>query len=156
MSAPNAAEPPLRLLAILAHPDDESLGIGGTLAKYAAEGVETYLVTATRAGMALYESLFGDLVMPVDDVDRTFPGWPEWIMSAELDTDAYWRTALRAIMCHQSQIGELNSLVAACEQQHATLLGRQYFIRALSLVNGGRALERDLFEGVPGAPAPRP
>ncbi|MBI3914690.1 MAG: PIG-L family deacetylase [Chloroflexi bacterium] len=40
--------PPLKLLAILAHPDDESLGMGGTLAKYAAEGIETYLVTATR------------------------------------------------------------------------------------------------------------
>src|SRR5687767_14447876 len=39
---------PLRLLAILAHPDDESLGTGGTLARYAAEGVETYLITATR------------------------------------------------------------------------------------------------------------
>jgi LmbE family N-acetylglucosaminyl deacetylase len=35
-------------MAVLAHPDDESLGIGGTLAKYAGEGVETYLVTATR------------------------------------------------------------------------------------------------------------
>src|SRR5579864_3851548 len=39
---------PLRLMCILAHPDDESLGFGGTLAKYAAEGVETYLLTATR------------------------------------------------------------------------------------------------------------
>lgn len=39
---------PLRLLCVLAHPDDESLGMGGTLAKYALEGVETYLVTATR------------------------------------------------------------------------------------------------------------
>jgi LmbE family N-acetylglucosaminyl deacetylase len=39
---------PLRLLAVLAHPDDESLGMGGTLARYAAEGIETYLVTATR------------------------------------------------------------------------------------------------------------
>jgi LmbE family N-acetylglucosaminyl deacetylase len=38
----------LRLLCILAHPDDESLGLGGILAKYATEGVETYLVTATR------------------------------------------------------------------------------------------------------------
>src|SRR5690349_5147329 len=38
----------LKLLAVLAHPDDESLGFGGTLAKYAAEGVETYLITATR------------------------------------------------------------------------------------------------------------
>jgi len=38
----------LRLLAVLAHPDDESLGLGGALARYAAEGVGTYLVTATR------------------------------------------------------------------------------------------------------------
>jgi LmbE family N-acetylglucosaminyl deacetylase len=38
----------LRLMCVLAHPDDESLGTGGTLAKYASEGVETYLVTATR------------------------------------------------------------------------------------------------------------
>ena len=37
-----------RLLAVLAHPDDESLGMGGTLAKYASEGVETFLLTATR------------------------------------------------------------------------------------------------------------
>lgn len=39
---------PLKLLCILAHPDDESLGLGGVLAKYSAEGIETYLVTATR------------------------------------------------------------------------------------------------------------
>lgn len=38
----------LRLMAVLAHPDDESLGVGGTLAKYAGEGVDVFLVTATR------------------------------------------------------------------------------------------------------------
>jgi LmbE family N-acetylglucosaminyl deacetylase len=38
----------LRLLCVFAHPDDESMGMGGTLAKYAAEGVETHLVCATR------------------------------------------------------------------------------------------------------------
>jgi len=38
----------LRLLCVLAHPDDESLGMGGTLAKYAREGIHTHLVTATR------------------------------------------------------------------------------------------------------------
>jgi LmbE family N-acetylglucosaminyl deacetylase len=37
-----------KLMAVLAHPDDESLGFGGTLARYSAEEVETYLVTATR------------------------------------------------------------------------------------------------------------
>jgi len=39
---------PLRLMAVLAHPDDESLGTGGTLAHYAQQGVETYVVSATR------------------------------------------------------------------------------------------------------------
>ncbi len=37
-----------RLMCLLAHPDDESLAMGGALIKYATEGVETYLVTATR------------------------------------------------------------------------------------------------------------
>ncbi len=38
----------LKLLCVLAHPDDESLGTGGILRQDAAEGVETSLVTATR------------------------------------------------------------------------------------------------------------
>jgi LmbE family N-acetylglucosaminyl deacetylase len=46
-----------KLLAVLAHPDDESLGFGGTLAKYAAEGVQTYLVTATRGERGRFGSL---------------------------------------------------------------------------------------------------
>ncbi|MCL4811500.1 MAG: PIG-L family deacetylase [Vicinamibacteraceae bacterium] len=45
---------PLRLMAVLAHPDDESLGVGGTLAKYAAEGVDVHLVTATRGEKGRY------------------------------------------------------------------------------------------------------
>jgi LmbE family N-acetylglucosaminyl deacetylase len=35
------------LLAVFAHPDDESFGIGGTLARYAAEGVHVVLACAT-------------------------------------------------------------------------------------------------------------
>jgi LmbE family N-acetylglucosaminyl deacetylase len=261
-------------MAVLAHPDDESLGIGGTLAKYAAEGVGTYLLTATRGergwrgdpaadpgleafgkareaellaaaqilglrevhflnyidgdldqadpagairqivghlrrvrpqvvltfgpegayghpdhmaisqfttaalvaaadptyqtdssraphrvsklyfvadtkeGMTLYSRLFGDLIMPVDGVDRSWPGWPDWMMTTKLDTDAYWRTALRAILCHQSQMSGMLDMVEACERDHATLLGRQHLIRAMSLVNGGRKVERDVFEGI--------
>lgn len=37
-----------RLLAVLAHPDDESFGPGGTLALYAQDGVEVHLICATR------------------------------------------------------------------------------------------------------------
>ena len=36
------------LLAVLAHPDDETFGTGGTLAYYASQGVEIHLVCATR------------------------------------------------------------------------------------------------------------
>ncbi len=36
------------LLAVLAHPDDETFGMGGTLALYAERGVEVHLVCATR------------------------------------------------------------------------------------------------------------
>jgi LmbE family N-acetylglucosaminyl deacetylase len=36
------------LMAVFAHPDDEAFGTGGTLAKYAAEGCDVFLVTATR------------------------------------------------------------------------------------------------------------
>jgi LmbE family N-acetylglucosaminyl deacetylase len=52
-------------MCVFAHPDDESLGTGGTLAKYAAEGVETYLLTATRGE----HGRFGDGgVRPADAV----------------------------------------------------------------------------------------
>jgi len=40
-----------RILLVLAHPDDESFICGGTLAKYAAEGVQITLVCATKGEM---------------------------------------------------------------------------------------------------------
>lgn len=52
----------LCLLAVFAHPDDETLGVGGMLAKYAAEGVQVQLITATR----------GQLGWPWED--RPYPG----------------------------------------------------------------------------------
>jgi LmbE family N-acetylglucosaminyl deacetylase len=39
---------PYTLLSVLAHPDDESFGMGGTLALYARRGVAVHLVCATR------------------------------------------------------------------------------------------------------------
>ena len=38
----------LTLMLVHAHPDDESIGTGGVMAKYAHEGVHTVLVTCTR------------------------------------------------------------------------------------------------------------
>ncbi|MEZ4423465.1 MAG: PIG-L family deacetylase [Gemmatimonadota bacterium] len=42
------------LLALTAHPDDETLGMGGTLAHYASRGVETHVVCATRGEAGRY------------------------------------------------------------------------------------------------------
>jgi LmbE family N-acetylglucosaminyl deacetylase len=267
----------LRLMAVLAHPDDESLGFGGALAKYAAEGVETYLVTATRgergwtgapaeypgpaalgrireaelraAAKALglrevqlldyidgdldqadpaeatakivghlrrvrphvvltfdpqgayghpdhiaicqlttaavlaaassngssngsatrarphrvaklyymvdseqraaaYQAAFGDLVMRVDDAERRMFPWPDWSFSALLDTSAYARQVWEAVACHRSQLPNYGVLERLPAQHHDALWGTQAFYRALSLVNGGRAVECDLFEGL--------
>ncbi|MCC6616113.1 MAG: PIG-L family deacetylase [Anaerolineae bacterium] len=44
------------LLVIFAHPDDESHGPGGTLAKYAAEGVRVHYLCATRGEAGVVES----------------------------------------------------------------------------------------------------
>lgn len=40
-----------KILAVLAHPDDETFICGGTLAKYAARGADITLVSATRGEM---------------------------------------------------------------------------------------------------------
>ena len=52
---------PKTILAVLAHPDDETFGLGGTLALYARRGFDTYYVCATRgeAGTVNAEYLNG-------------------------------------------------------------------------------------------------
>lgn len=52
---------PKTILAVLAHPDDESFGLGGTLALYAQRGFDVYYLCATRgeAGTVDEEHLRG-------------------------------------------------------------------------------------------------
>lgn len=264
----------LKLMAVLAHPDDESLGTGGTLARYAAAGVETYLVTATRGErgwfgapedypgpdalgqiregelraaaavlglrevalldykdgdldqadpqeaiakivghlrrvrpqvvitfapdgayghpdhiaisqfataalvaaadpqypgpeeqrshrvsklyyrvstreeMAVYQAAFGDLVMRIDGVERRAVAWEEWMITTRIDTTAYWRQVWQAITCHRTQLPGYGTLAQLPDEEHRRLWGVQTYYRALSLVNGGRRIERDLFEGL--------
>ncbi len=47
-----------RILAVLAHPDDETFGMGGTLALYASQGVEVFLVCATRGEVGEVDASF--------------------------------------------------------------------------------------------------
>jgi LmbE family N-acetylglucosaminyl deacetylase len=264
-------------MCVLAHPDDESLGMGGTLAKYAAEGIETYLVTATRGergwggeekdnpGLeaigrtreaelrcaaqtlgirdvqilgyvdgdldhanavevtdkiihrirkvrpdvvatfapegayghpdhiaisqlstaavvsaahpspipedganllpphrvsklyyiswtqtkwAAYESVFGNLVITIDGIERRTEPWPEWAITTVIHTESYWPVAWKAVSCHKSQLPTYSKLQNLSEEHHKGLWGTQEFYRAFSLVNGGRKRESDLFEGL--------
>ena len=264
----------LKLMCVLAHPDDESLGNGGILAKYVAEGVETYLVTATRGergwfgdesenpglealgkireeellaaarvlgirrvdfldyidgdldqanpaeviakiaghvrrvkpdvvitfgpdgayghpdhiaicqfttaaiveaanpsslyhrelaphpvsklyymaptqqlGVA-YQAVFGDVVMHVDGVERRGMGWPEWAITTRINTKDYRQTVWKAILRHQSQLVAYRQLEHASQEYQKELWDTQTYYRAFSLVNGGRRLEADLFEGL--------
>lgn len=259
---------PLRLLAVFAHPDDETLGMGGTLARYAAEGVETFLVTATHgqsgrfrehrladpghpgrerladireaelraaaevlgirevnflgyvdgqlddadpreviariaahvrrirphvvvtfamdggyghpdhvaicqlttaalvaaasshavsklyymawpeAPMAAYQEAFKKLTSIVDGIEREAHPWMEWQLSAHIDTRAYWPQVWKAVQCHDSQIANYAKLGTLSPEHHEGLWGRGTFYRVFSTVNGSRALESDLFEGL--------
>jgi len=264
MTAAPAAPGPLKLMAVLAHPDDESLGFGGTLAKYAAEGVETYLVTATRgergrfgdetekpppevvgrtrdaelrdaarvlglrevsfldypdaaldkvdatdatrkiAGhvarvkphvvitfgpegayghtdhidisqlataavvaaapahcvskfyylewsqqkWAAYQAALKHLSFTVDEVERRVSPWPDWALTTIIDTSQVWPTVWRAVSCHKTQMSIYKNLEHLSDDHHTAIWGTQEFYRAFSLVNGGRARETDLFEGL--------
>jgi LmbE family N-acetylglucosaminyl deacetylase len=68
----------LKLMAVLAHPDDESLGVGGTLAKYASEGVEVSLLTATRGDGGRFRGI------PLNDPDHPGPAALATIREGEL------------------------------------------------------------------------
>jgi LmbE family N-acetylglucosaminyl deacetylase len=270
-----------RLMAVLAHPDDESLGVGGTLAKYASEGVDVFLLTATRgdggqyrghragdpqhpgplalaalretelraaasvlgvrevslldyhdqhldradprqavadiathlrrvrpdvvvtfgpdgayghpdhiaisqfttaaivaaadaafardgvvaAGRphavsklyymawpestwAAYTAAVRKLFSTVDGVERQATPWPDWAITTMIDTRNFWSTVWQAISCHESQVAAYGRLKDLAPEHHEALWGRQSFYRAFSTVNGGRACETDLFEGI--------
>lgn len=263
---------PLRLLSIFAHPDDESLGAGSTLAKYAAEGVEVHLICATKgergwtgsekdnpglqelgglrekelyaAAQALgitqvyfldyidgdldqarqmeaidkiaalireirpqvvlsfgpdgiyghpdhiaisqfssaaciravdgsfvgvhpphtvskfyymvierelainYAKVFGDIRMNIDGVDRTVSTWEDWAVTTTIDGSDHWRTALKAVNCHQTQVAIYGDLNKLSEEKSIQLWGKRTYYRVFSFVNAGRTQEADLFEGL--------
>jgi hypothetical protein len=98
--------------------------------------------------LKVYQFVFGDLVMHIDGVERRGEGWPAWQITTRVDTLNYWPTVWQAVCCHQTQLPAYHQLEHLPEEKHKALWGCQTYYRAYSLVNGGRALENDLFAGL--------
>ncbi len=93
--------------------------------------------------------LMGDMSFPVDDHVRGEVAWKEWMVTTRIDMSVHCITALRAIKCHESQLATIAPLVELPEETAAQVLALQgTFYRVFSLVNGGRRVETDLFEGL--------
>jgi LmbE family N-acetylglucosaminyl deacetylase len=84
----------------------------------------------------------------VDGVARQAAPWPDWAITTSIDTRAHWQTVWEAVRCHESQTAAYERLRELSAESHEALWGEQSFYRVFSLVNGGRQVERDLFEGL--------
>ncbi len=107
-----------------------------------------YYLVAPRTEWEIYQRVFKRLVSVVDGVERAAVPWPDWEITTIVDTRAHWRTVWKAAQCHASQMANYQGLAELPEEVQETLWGRQHYYRALSLVNGGRKRETDLFEGL--------
>lgn len=265
---------PLKLLAVFPHPDDETLGLGSTLARYSAEGVQTCLVCATHGERGWFDSegpdpgwegvariraaelrcaaenlglhefnfldyldgdvdqadpdeiignivshirrikphvvvtfppdgnyghpdhialsqfttgalvcaadaaytevnalpphrvsklyymvdsmevvdiarnVFGGLSLEVDGRTRHHVGWMDWQITTRLDNTRFMGPVRKAIQCHASQLPGYGPIAEWSVDEQGRVFGIGNFYRAMSLVNGGRKVETDLFEGV--------
>ena len=69
-------------------------------------------------------------------------------MTTAIETSAFAAQVWRAVSCHKTQMAIYQQFASLSEAHHRALWGSQEFYRAMSLVNGGRRLETDLFEGL--------
>jgi LmbE family N-acetylglucosaminyl deacetylase len=91
----------------------------------------------------------GSIEFPVDGQVRGESPWKDWMITTRVDVSSVWKTAWEAISCHQSQLPSLGPLLELPEDEIRQLLTLQgTFYRVFSLVNGGRKIETDLFEGL--------
>jgi LmbE family N-acetylglucosaminyl deacetylase len=108
-----------------------------------------YYMVDPESFINLIAPFMGDMTFPVDDQIRGEVAWKEWMITTRIDMAEHCHTARRAIRCHESQMPTIGALAEMHEDAAATVLAMQgTFYRAFSLVNGGREVETDLFEGL--------
>ena len=92
--------------------------------------------------------LIGLISMDIDGVQREWVPWPDWAITTRLDATAHWATVKRAALCHTSQLAMFPPLDSLSIEQHQLFWGQATLYRVHSFVNGGRAIETDVFEGL--------
>jgi LmbE family N-acetylglucosaminyl deacetylase len=97
----------------------------------------------------LISPFMGDMTFPVEGQMRGEVPWKEWMITTRIDMAVHCAAAWRAVQCHKSQLASLGALAEMHEDAAKAVLAMQgTFYRAFSLVNGGRKVETDLFEGM--------
>jgi hypothetical protein len=89
------------------------------------------------------------MTFSVEDQLRGEIPWKEWMITTRIEMAEHCGAAWHAIQCHKSQLPTLGRLADMHEDAGTAVLAMQgTFYRAFSLVNGGREIEKDLFEGI--------
>ena len=108
-----------------------------------------YYMVDSENFLNLIAPFMDDLTFPVGDQIRSEVAWKAWMITTRIEMSEYCHAAWRAIQCHQSQLSTLGALAEMHEAAASAVLAMQgTFYRAFSLVNSGRKLETDLFEGI--------
>src|SRR5919199_1241612 len=105
---------PPRILAVFAHPADESFCAGGTLAKYAADGAEIMVVSATRGDA-------GQIHEPSVATRHTLGQ----VRERELDV-ACQRLGIRSAICLDYGDGTLHQVEPEALTRHITRIVREF------------------------------
>jgi LmbE family N-acetylglucosaminyl deacetylase len=135
--------------AVVAAADPAFAGDSAPQAAERPHGVsKLYYMAWSASTWSAYQAAIGKLAASVDGVDRQATPWPDWAITTVIDTRPFWSTVWRAISCHESQVAAYERLKDLSPEHHQALWGSQSFYRAFSTVNGGRARETDLFEGI--------
>ena len=120
---------------------DRASGAAYTVPKF-------YYLAWDAATWAVYEAAFRKLTTTVDGVERQAAPWPSWALTTTVDTGEASAAVWKAVECHASQTRAYDALRTLAPEQRAAMWRAQPFYRTYSLVNGGRARETDLFEGL--------
>jgi LmbE family N-acetylglucosaminyl deacetylase len=139
----------LTLAAITCAADDSYAGAGSVLVGGTPHRVaKLYYMAWDEKQWEGYQAAFKTLAANVDGVERRAAPWPEWALTTVVDSRAHWETVWKAVQCHRTQITIYNKLADLAPEHHEAIWGLQKFYRVFSSVNGGRARETDLFEGL--------